>query len=178
MWMPRYIDIFSDTNPRRRFFNLDFFTPSICQCHTQRFLGLPVHISTVYWSATEGPHCGLGCCQKFLQNLKYLNWFKMHFPSWSFDKPFSKKFGLDIWMSTLIQQYKNRHAYDTDCPWWVRSNPIIFSFLNLSIFKYITYSTCCLFLFFLLNMCSLSTSLFSKFLVNFQCVASSCITFY
>ena len=108
----------------------------------------------------------------------FLDWFKMHFPSWSLDKPFSKKFGLDIWMSTLIQQYKNRYAYDTDFPWWVRSNQIICSFLNLSIFKYIPYSTCCLLLFFLLNMCSLGTSLFNNFLANFQCVASSCLKFY
>ena len=100
----------------------------------------------------------------------------MHFPSWSFDKPFSKKFELDIWMSTLIQQYKNRHAYDTEFPWWVRSNKIISSFLNLSIFEYIPYSTCCLLLFFLLNMCSLGTSLFNRFLANFQCVASSCLS--
>ena len=42
----------------------------------------------------------------FLENLEYLDWFKMHFPSWSVDKPFSKICGLDIWMSTLIQ-----HAY-------------------------------------------------------------------
>ena len=123
-----------------------FFTPNSCQCHTQSFLGLPVHISTVHWSETEGPHYGLGCCQ----NLEYLDWFKMHIPSWSFEKPFSKKFGYDIWISTLIQQYKNRCSYDTDWPWWVRSNPITCSFLNLPIFKYIPYSTCCLLLFFIL----------------------------
>ena len=96
----------------------------------------------------------------------------MHFSSWSFDKPFSKKFELDIWMSTLIQQYKNRHAYDTEFPWWVRSNKIISSFLNLSIFEDIPYSSCCLLLFFLLNMCSLGASLFNNFLANFQCVTS------
>ena len=146
-------------------------------CHTQSFLGLQVHISTMYWSATEGIHCGSGYCQNFLLNLEYLDWFKMHFPSWSFDKSFSKKFGLDIWMSTLIQQYKNRHAYDTDCSWWVRCNPIICSFLILSIFKYIPYSTCCLLLFFLLKMFSLGTSLFNNFLTNCQCVASSCLKF-
>ena len=42
----------------------------------------------------------------FMQNLEYLDSFKMHSPSWSFGKPFSKKIGFDIWMSTLIQQYK------------------------------------------------------------------------
>ena len=105
----------------------------------------------MYWSGSEGPHYDLGCCQ----NLDYLDWFKMHFLSWSFDKPFSKKFGLDIWMSTLIQLYKNRHAYDTVCPWWVHFNPIICSFLNFSILKKIPCSTCCLLLFLLLRTCSL-----------------------
>ena len=103
-------------SPGTSFSFLVFCTPNSCQCHTQSFLGLLVHISTVYWSGTEGPHCGLGCCQNVLWNLEYLDWFKMHFPSWSFDKPFSEKLGLDIWMSTLIQQHKNRYAYDTDCP--------------------------------------------------------------
>ena len=139
-----------------------FFTPNSCQCYTQSFLGLPVHMSTVYWSETEEPHYGLGC----FQNLEYLDWFKIRIPSWSFDKPFSKKFGFDIWMSTLIQHYKNRLAYDTDWTWWVRSNPIICSFLNLSIFKYIPYSTCCLLLFFLLNTCSLGTVPFNTWQIS------------
>ena len=113
----------------------------------------------------KGPTMTWDAARIFMQNLEYLDLFKMHSPSWSFGKPFSKKIGFDIWMSTLIQQFKNRHANDTDYPWWVRSNPIICNFQNLSIFKYIPYSTCCLLLFFLLNTCSLGK--FNKFLANF-----------
>ena len=67
-------------------------------------------MSTVYCSETEGPYYGLRC----FQNFEYIDWFKMQIPSWSFDKPLSKKFGLDIWMSTLIQQYKNMTLTDHD----------------------------------------------------------------
>ena len=67
-------------------------------------IGVELKGPTVVWDAVR----------MFLWNLNYIYWFKIYFPSWSFDKPFSEKFGLDIWMSTPIQHYKNVHAYDID----------------------------------------------------------------
>ena len=75
-----------------------------CQYIHLLCIGVELKDLTVVWDGVR----------VFLQHLEYLDWFQMHFPSWSFEKSFSKKFELGIWMSTLIQQHKNRHEYDTD----------------------------------------------------------------
>ena len=43
------------------------------QCCPQSFLGMPVHVFTLYLSETKGPYHGWNLCHKVFQNLEYLD---------------------------------------------------------------------------------------------------------
>ena len=79
------------------------------QCCPQSFLGIPVHVFTLYLSETEWPHHGWDPCHKTFQDLEYLDWLKCTFQPGlrPIYKPCSKKFDRNIWASILIQLYKN-----------------------------------------------------------------------
>ena len=87
------------------------------QCRSQSFLGIPVHVSTLDLSETEGPHHGWGLCHKTFQNIEYVLEvdLKCTFQPCirSTYKPCSKNFERNIWACTYQFNDTKKHMSPT-----------------------------------------------------------------